>query len=303
MEDFRSGARSGRTRREQALSVACTALVLAGCTGELTGGSLATDPERARTTIAVAESAPAADAPFRGAGLFVWHSAAFRAADHGEAMRSLGFSWIAIDVHEGAETFDANERELDAGWADAWRAAGLRVGAWGSLIDDPEGEAAVAADVIERFGLELYVAHAGAEHVDLGAAEGTPPTSSERFVSAFRARHPVIPAAVAPIDRMDRIALDPAPFVGAGFAILPQAWWNEDDGLDPLSVTEAIETRGVDRARVHPTLGLWGGGTRARVPAASYLERLAAAETLGFSVYVAESVPALDWPAFRGAMR
>lgn len=234
-------------------------------------------------------------------GLFVWHTSAFPAEVFAPKMNAHGFDWVAIQIHDGTTPIGENVDALGAGFMDAYRAAGICVGAWAPLRTDPEGEAAVAGELVARWGFDFYIANAEMEYKYTSPDGSWSPEAfgrSARFVAAFRSALPDIPAAISSYGDASRADLDWAAWRGAGFHYLPQTYWNEHDVYEPVSCVSGALAAGWPREHVHPTIGIWGGGTRAYVSAADYLARLAMTETTGFSVYLGESMPEGEWGAF-----
>jgi len=245
-------------------------------------------------------------------GVFVWHPSAFPAGVYKDRVVSNGFRWIAVQIHEGPTPTNVDEIE---GWARTWRDAGVTVGGWGYETSDPEGDAALAASLVDRYGLSFYIANAEIEYKYTQDDHGDCPPElhpgpgvcwhpeyygrSERFVNAFRARKPSLPAALSSYGNADRADLDWFAWREAGFPFLPQAYWNEYEFLDPVTCVDAAVAHGWPKAMVHPTIGIWGGGARGVVTGAEYAARLALTGTRGFSIYLGEVTPEADWVALR----
>ena len=101
----------------------------------------------------------------------------------------------------------------------------------------------------------------------------------------------------------DRHDIDWAAWRHAGFVFLPEAYVN-DVGTDVAPAACVAAARGVfPRADVHPTIGMHIG-TRGTVDVATYVDLLARAGTVGFSVYLAETrMTDADWQALGAAIR
>ena len=62
---------------------------------------------------------------------------------------------------------------------------------------------------------------------------------------------------------------------------------------------EGAAKAGWPKDRVHPTVGLWGGGQSRVVPAGEYEASLRKAGSRGFSSYLAEQMSDTDWAGLR----
>jgi hypothetical protein len=234
---------------------------------------------------------PAVAPPWRGAGALVWHEADVDPALLAGQLRAAGFGWVAVFLHDGLK-----EDPVVSGWIERFVAAGGPVvGGWGVLRDRPEEEAALAASLLELHGLGFYVANAEAAY----GASGDPARSG-RFVAAFRGRLPELPAALSS-QCLPPAGFDLHAWRDAGFAYLPQAYVNQfGDRVQPQACLDAVA--GVfGPSSVHPTIGTYG--SLHAVSPQTYADLLAAAGTVGFSVYVAEITPGETWAALGRAAR
>ncbi len=248
---------------------------------------------------------PAPAAHWLRAGIFAVTAGNFSPGLHGDIMAQNGFGWVAIQIHDGLAVKGDNEAACAAGWIAEFRRRGILVGAWGVNRTDPEGEAALASQLVRRFGFSFYIANAEIEHKYTqadGSGSGEAYGRSRRFVAAFRALEPSIPAAVSSYGRADRADIDWAAWRAGGFVFLPQVYWNEHDIYEPVACLDGAVAAGWPRSHVFPTLGIWGGGQRAVVPAAEYAARLQGTGTVGFSVYVGDQIPLPEWPVLGGAV-
>jgi hypothetical protein len=84
---------------------------------------------------------------------------------------------------------------------------------------------------------------------------------------------------------------------------LPQAYENEFDIYDVRESAKGAVKSGWPLDRVHPTVGLWGGGQKRLVPAAEYMQELREAGTAGFSSYLAEQMSEADWAGLGEGVR
>jgi len=249
--------------------------------------------------------APPPSTVWQKAGVLVWHAGAFPPGAFAQTLRQNGFGWVSLQAHDGLSTMSENDTNLASGWAQGYRAAGIAVGAWGVARTQPEPEAAFAADLVRQHGFDFYIVDAEAEYkytAPDGSWSGEAYGRSQRFVAAFRARLPNLPAAISSYGRTDLADIDWGVFRDAGFAWLPQAYWNEFEIYQPSLCARAAVGNGWPLSRVHPTLGLWGGGQRRYVTADEYVADLHAAGTLGFSVYLGEAMPSGEWPVLGRAV-
>jgi hypothetical protein len=261
-------------------------------TAEPSGARPAPSPE----PLAASGLAPAATTLWDGAGVFVHIAGDVSATLLAETLRENGFRWVAVMTHHGLERL--NEAALAGGWLDDLRSAGLRVGGWGYNQTEPEAEAALAAELVQRFGLEFHIANAELEYKcsgDDGLCSGDIEPAAERFgrsgrfVRAFRGVLPALPAAVSTYGRVDMANLDWGAWRAGGFHLLPQSYLNERNMDDPvLSVGGAVQERWALSA-VHPTIGAYDGDA-GEILIDEYVARLKKAGTTGFSVYLAHHV-------------
>lgn len=232
---------------------------------------------------------PPATVPFswRTAGALVWHETDVEPTLLGRVLREAGFGWVAVFLHDGAA-----EDPVEADWVYRFRAAsGLPVGGWGVLRTEPEREAGLASTLVDRYGLDFYVANPEVEYEFSGVGGPSDERSgrSARFVRAFRTVRPApFPLGLSSYCRPDRHDIDWATWRQAGAVFLPEAYVNDigTEG-DPAGCVAAAA--GVfPRTEIHPTIGVHVGA-RGTVDVATYVDLLARAGTVGFSVYLAET--------------
>jgi hypothetical protein len=298
------GARSrGRERRAAGL-ILISAALLAGCGGghraEPTTTTTAV-PTTTTTTAATTTTAPTVTAPppptqafsWQAPGALVWHETDVDPEALGRSLRESGFGWAALYLHDGL-----SEDPVDPGWIDRFRrASGLPLGGWGVLRADPEQEAALADALLARYGLSFYIADAEGDYEFSGQAGPSDERSgrSRRFVAAFRARRPDLPAGLSSYCRPDMHDIDWRSWRSAGFVFLPQAYVNQLGAKAAPAVCVKAAAGFFGAAEVHPTIGMYGA-PRA-VSAERYAALLAAAGIQGFSVYPAEVVSPDEWRA------
>ncbi|MDQ3823127.1 MAG: hypothetical protein M3321_07795 [Actinomycetota bacterium] len=238
-------------------------------------------------------SPPARPFSWQSAGALVWHETDVDPTILGQALRANGFGWAAVLLHDGLA-----EDAIDPVWIKRFtEASGLPLGGWGVLRSEPEREAELASALLARSGLRFYVANAEREYEFSG--EGGPSHErsgrSRRFVTAFRALHPALPAGVSSYCRPDQHDIDWASWRDGGFVFLPQAYVNaHGPKVAPLACVRGAA--GIfPPGSVHPTLGVFRAPRSVSVR--MYASLLAAAGTRGFSVYPAEVVAAEQWQA------
>jgi hypothetical protein len=237
---------------------------------------------------------------WQNAGAFVWHPSAIDPAVLGRDLRTNGFGWLAVYVQDGEQA-----TPVDPQWIARFRAAsGLPLGGWGVLREDPIADARLAHHLIDREGLDFYVANAEAEYgyTGLGGPSGARFERSARFVGEFRKLESRLPAALASFCRPDQHDLDWKTWSAAGFDFLPEAYVNElGQAASPSScVTGAAAFFPTDR--VHPIVGMYQGKLGLGHEA-TYARLLHEAGTTGFSVYLAEEgMTYSKWAAYGKAI-
>jgi len=235
------------------------------------------------------------------AGAFVWHENDVEPTLLGHALRGAGFGWVAVRLHDGVA-----EDPVEADWVYRFRlASGLPVGGWGVLRTEPEREATLASSLLARYGLDFYIANPEVEYEFSGADGPSDERSgrSARFVGTFRSLRPApFPLGLSSYCQPSRHDLDWAAWRHAGVAFLPEAYVN-DIGTDGAPASCVASARGIfPRQDIHPTVGVHVGSL-GTVDVAAYVELLAEAGTVGFSVYLAETrMTDADWGAFGTAI-
>ncbi|MGE5691258.1 MAG: hypothetical protein ACM33B_11955 [Pseudomonadota bacterium] len=275
------------------------AAVVAAALGPQTAAG-APDPGRAapRTLAAAA----AVDPPWSGAGAFVLSEGNIDPRTLALQLKANNFRWAAVIIHDGV-TVDP----IDASWIQRFRAAAgssVLLGGWGVMRDQPEAEAALAAQLLDRYDFPFYVANAELEYKYSGddGYSGERYGRSGRFVRAFRDRLPTMVAALSSYCHASRQDIDWAVWRDAGFDFLPQAYVN-DFGADfgPDKCAEAA-AGAFPMDRVHPTLGTYPSSYR--VTADQYVTMLSQSPTTGFSLYLAEvDMTPTKWKTYGKAAR
>ena len=197
-------------------------------------------------------------------------------------------------LHDGVA-----EDPIDRVWIERFtEAGGLPLGGWGVLRNAPEREAELASALLARWGLRFYVANAEREYEFSGDGGPSHERSgrSRRFVTAFRALQPALPAGVSSYCRPDEHDIDWDSWREGGFVFLPQAYVNaHGPKVAPLACVRAA-AQFFPPGSVHPTVGVFRAPRSVSVR--TYANLLGSAGTRGFSVYPAEVVAAEQWQAF-----
>jgi hypothetical protein len=232
-----------------------------------------------------------ADAPtlFDGAGVFIDNTLDFPGpgtlADELEANH---FSWVALHVESLADVVN-----MPAIWIQVMRAHGLKVGLWGTASTDPIVSAVFASEAVQALGLDFYVADAENPYESRGKWR------SAMFVSEFRQLEPTLPAGLVTLGDAQApwvLPIDFASWRDNGFALLPEAYYNQYPGYRPdLTVQHAIRA-GWSVADVHPVIGVYH-----HYAAANYVPLLENdGGTTGFSVFLADQMTPADFAALSG---
>jgi hypothetical protein len=235
-----------------------------------------------------------------GAGAFVWHETDVAPETLGLQLRANGFSWVALRIQDGLAV-----DPIEGDWVRRFRAAsGLSVGGWGVLRTEPEQEADLAHQLLDRDGLDFYIANPEAEYKysndDGQSAERY--GRSQRFVERFRALEPEMPAAISSYCRADTQDIDWGAWNDSGFAFLPQAYVNDLGGAASPAACADGAAEFFPASAVHPTVGVYEGQDGDPSPE-RYATLLDEAGTVGFSVYLAETgMRAEQWRTFGEAI-
>ena len=276
-------------------------LVAAAVAAALVTGTASAAPDPGRPATRSLAAAAAVD-PWDGAGAFVMSEGNIDPKTLAQQLKANNFRWAAFLLHDGL-TADP----IDAAWIQRFRqAAGgsVLLGAWGVNREHPESEAALAAQLVDRYDLPFYIANAEMEYKYSGDDGYSPERfgRSRRFVEAFRARKPGLPAAVSSFCHAKNHDIDWAVWRDAGFDFLPQAYANDfgaDFGPDRCAESAA---GAFPMDRVHPTVGTYPSAFR--VSAEQYVTMLSRSATTGFSLYLAEvDMPAAKWKTYGSAAR
>lgn len=231
---------------------------------------------------------------FGGRGVWVWEADHHDPAHLIATLKAHHFQYVAVKAHDGTGVFKENEGLLPA-YAQHAAEHGIAFGLWGYLkAADPAGEAALAAQLVQRFHASFYLADAEVEY-----ERATGPVSRE-FAQAFRAREPQMKAALSSFGRVDMHAgIDWAAWHSHGFEYQPQAYFCETDALTPKACIDAA-TRFWPAHAIRPTIGAYKGAA-GRPSSHALAASLAHLPTKGFSVWSAETATAQDYAALSTA--
>ena len=246
-----------------------------------------------------AQAPPPVPLAWRSAGAFVWHTDGIDPTRLGQEMRANGFGWVALRIHDGRSA-----DQVDSDWiAQFRRASGLPVGGWGVLREQPGLEARLAGSMVEKLGLDFYIADAEMEYEYSNQSGHSAQRygRSAAFVNAFRAVEPDLPGALSSYCRADTHDIDWSTWRGAGFAFMPQAYVDQFGPVAAPAACAAGAAGFFAPGEVHPTVGTFP--TSRPIPsAAAYAAMLNAAGTVGFSLYLAETTPDTAWRAYGQAI-
>lgn len=238
---------------------------------------------------------PPPPAVFQQAGVFVWQADAIAPEWLGQTLKANHFGWAMVMIHDGLTL--ENDAELQKGWLDRLRGQGVQVGAWGVCRTEPEQEAELVASLVQRWGFEFYVANAEDEYEAFKGDQAR----SGRFCTVFRQRLPALPAGFSTFGRVDKQAIDYVAWRNSRFVLLPQTYLNEREMDDPALCVEGAVAAGWAKEHVFPTIGMYSG-QRGRITPQVYAERLKAAGSTGFSVYLANQMNPEDYVVLGNAI-
>jgi hypothetical protein len=278
------------------------AILVAAVVAAVLGPQAAASPDPGRSATRSLAARAAIDAPWGGAGAFVLSEGNIDPKTLAQQLKANNFRWAAVILHDGMTT-----DPIDPSWIQRFRAAAgssVLLGGWGVMRDQPEGEAALAAQLLDRYDLPFYVANAEMEYKYSGDDGYSPERfgRSKRFVEAFRGRLPTMVAALSSFCHASRHDIDYAPWRDSGFDFLPQAYVNDfgsDFGPDKCAAAAA---GAFPMERVHPTLGTYPSAYK--VSAEQYVTMLSQSASTGFSLYIAEvDMTPTKWKTYGKAAR
>ena len=244
---------------------------------------------------------------FDRTGLFINSASAFPPDTYADLVKLGNVAWITLQIDNGGKPREDNVGDLRKGWADRWRAKGVKVGFWGCprgpeynarKLSDAERAAALAkiTPVVAddaRLAARLTAEHQGDFYIaDLEGPfqdmQGDP-ALNRVYVEAFDAAADLkLPRALS---SMGRVALDMTPWIEGGWDAMPQAYWNAYAHYRPsLCMDFYVRERGWPPGRVHPTIATYRGeGEDREVTLEQYAEDLRTSGATGFSYYLPES--------------
>lgn len=238
---------------------------------------------------------------FMEPGVFIVDGSLWSAANKASLLRQAGFGWVAIKIHHGP--MKTGDQYLQQNFVQAYHAWGIQVGGWGYETTDPAADAAAAAQQIQAYGLDFYLADVEAEYKYTSPSGAPDPVAygrSKTFVQAFRALEPSLPAAVSTFgDRSDvehLVDIDYAQFRAAGFDLMQQAYWNDYEFYRPSRCVRAALNDGWPINRIHPTFGIWGGGQTRIVSAQEYIGDVTGTGIYGYSTFIGDQMNDSDVP-------
>ncbi len=226
---------------------------------------------------------------FSGAGVFVDNPDDFPGPfELADELQADHFSWVALHVDD-VQTIDWTQQL----WISVMRAHGISVGVWGAEGNDPTVSAAIADYAIRTVGADFYIADAEGGYENAKGIKGY--WRSGMFVKAFRALQPTIPAALVTLGAAIPpyvLPIDYASWRNAGFALLPEAYYNQSKWYRPDLTVQHAQRAGWPVSLVHPVIGVFHD-----YPASRYVPLLETDGAEGFSVFLADQATPADLAA------
>ncbi|MBX7101494.1 MAG: hypothetical protein K1X89_27515 [Myxococcaceae bacterium] len=225
---------------------------------------------------------------FDGPGAMVADASKYPASQYAAKLKAAGVQWVTLQINNGGPNAK-NVAQLDAGWADQWRAAGFKVGFWGVSTTEPERDAREAAQLTAKYHGDFYIADCEGSFQDGEGDVGR----NARFVNAFQdeAQKQGIGDLPRALSSMGRVALDMKPWINGGWDAMPQAYWNSYEHYQPSKCVQFYEDWGWPKDRIHPTIATYDGSSEGNArpkSLAEYSADLATTGTHGFSYYLPE---------------
>lgn len=242
--------------------------------------------------------------------LGVWLEAPSRVEPtyYGKLLRDSWFRYAIVKIHDGVNIAADEQASLDNGWARAVRKQGVQVGGWGVQQDRPVNEAVVAAERIEKYGLQFYVSDAEGPHKD--DWPGGDSRRSLAFVRPFRERLPKLPCAFSTFGAAegenllgscvdDRGPMRFKPWKDAGFRFKPQAYYPVGDSQNPLRSYRQAVAASWPRSWIHLVVGNYDGyGPEAYIDGLRQVVSESKGAARGFSVFIAEQMREEDYQEY-----
>lgn len=240
------------------------------------------------------------NAIFNRTGVFVNSASAFRASQYESKLKIANVAWIALQIDNGGKVREDNASEIEAGWADQWRAAGFKVGFWGcprgvgqhgkqSAVDEAvpivKADAALAVKLAAKYRADLYLADCE-DHFQGYSQTDPAPLLNRVYVEAFKSAAAAAGITKLPraLSSMGRVALDMSPWIDEGWDAMPQAYWNAYAVYQPSRCVDFYTQAGWPINRIHPTIATYTGeGENRTVSLQDYAQDLKSRATTGFS--------------------
>jgi len=236
------------------------------------------------------------NAVFDGPGMFVADASAYPPGVYAEKLKAAGVTYITLQINNPGPV-GGNIAELEKGWAEQYRKAGIKVGFWGVSYGDAANDAKTAAQLTAKYKGDFYIADCEGS---FQAGEGDV-SRNRAYVDAFQAEATRLGIGKIPraLSSMGRVALDFKPWIDNGWDAMPQTYWNDYTVYQPSKNVKFWEDSGWPKGRIHPTIATYTttGDQTAKIGLDDYFADLKAAGTTGFSYYLPESY--LDEEGYR----
>jgi hypothetical protein len=248
---------------------------------------------------------------FNKTGVFVNDAHAFPADLYMAKLKLARVEWISLQIDNGGNIRTDNTAALDKGWANAWRAAGFKVGFWGcprgvakhndqSAVDEAipktQADAKLAVELCAKYKADHYLADLEDPFQGYNATDPAP-ALNKVYVDAFMsaAKKAGLEKMPRALSSCGRIALDMKPWIEAGWDAMPQAYWNSYAVYQPSLCFDFYTQTGWPPERIHPTIATYTGeGENHPRTLPEYAKDLATRPITGISYYLPESYLRLD---------
>lgn len=228
------------------------------------------------------------NAVFDGPGMFIANASAYPPSLYAARLKAMGVSWVSLQIHNPGPV-GSNIAELEKGWAEEFRKAGIKVGFWGVSYGNAAEDARTAAQLTAKYKGDFYIADCEGS---FQAGEGDI-SRNRSFVDAFQAEAARLGIGGVPraLSSMGRVALDMKPWIDNGWDAMPQTYWNDWQVYQPSANVKFWEEAGWPKGRIHPTIATYGatGDQTREITLQDYFQDLQKAGTTGFSYYLPES--------------
>ena len=248
---------------------------------------------------------------FNKTGVFVNDANAFPADVYKTKLKLARVEWISLQIDNGGNIRTDNASAIEKGWADAWRAAGFKIGFWGcprgvaqhskqSALDEAipkvQADAKLAVELCAKYRADLYLADLEDPFQGYNPTDPAP-ALNKVYVDAFMAAAKTAGLTKMPraLSSCGRIALDMKPWIDAGWDAMPQAYWNSYAVYQPSLCFDFYTQTGWPPERIHPTIATYTGeGENHPRTLQEYAKDLATRPVIGISYYLPESYLRLD---------